>query len=168
MRIAHRKYRSVERTIVCRKFGSDKFIFVAYERHVFHSEIGSPHIDADTFYDSVNYGEFEFFYTAGGLCCDSGFSRVCIFEKIFTHTSDSIAAHHSFRTVGIKHTHTTIRFIGGHYEYESVGTDSEMTVAYSHSKPLGVIDLLPETIYKNVVVARTVHLYKLHNTLIYN
>ena len=73
-------------------------------------------------------------YAAECLYCDMiGLCYLIVRYKL-CYTSDAVAAHLSFRSVGIEYTHTAVGFVAWQYDNYAVGVEAGVTVAHFDSE----------------------------------
>src|SRR5439155_20297864 len=83
--------------------------------------------------------------------------------NIFGNAAQAVAAHLRLATVGVEHAHAGVGFLGRTNQDQTIGADSEMTVA--HCPPqFGRIGGhgVPETIKVEVVVSGALHVGEAH------
>ena len=85
-----------------------------------------------------------------------------IIDKL-AYAACGVSAHISLAAVGIEHSHSEIRLVGGHYKHKSVGTYAEMAVADDLGNSFGVSHGLLKAVHVNIIIADALHFCKFHN-----
>ena len=88
--------------------------------------------------------------------------KVVIIDKL-AYAACGVSAHISLAAVGIEHSHSEIRLVGGHYKHKSVGTYAEVAVADDLGNSFGVSHGLLKAVHVNIIVADALHFCKFHN-----
>ena len=124
-----------------------------------------PHVDPHAIGATVDDLELEGQDAATGLDLQFRLAGDAVVVDVLGHAADAIAAHFGFTPVGIEHPHAGIGDLGGADDNQPIGADACVAVTEGDGEG-GEIggECLGEGVDVDIVVSRTVHLGKPHET----